>query len=54
LGDSTNRALSQASADVCSGRLRKDFTDNFSFGNQPIVKVVTVLAATLFIYRVSA
>ena|GEM_PF-4146335 len=34
----------------CSGRLRVGFTDNLSFGNQPIVKVVTVFTATLFIY----
>ena len=39
---------------MCSGRLGKGFTDNFSLGGQPIVKVVTVFAATLFIYLVSA
>jgi hypothetical protein len=37
-------------ADECSGRLRIGFTGNFSLGNQPIVKVVTVLATTLLIY----
>jgi hypothetical protein len=37
-------------ADECSGRLGKGFADNFSFGNQPIIKVVTVLTATLLIY----
>ena len=37
-------------ADTCSGRLRVGFTDDFSFSNQPIIKVVTVFAATLFIY----
>jgi hypothetical protein len=50
LDNSTNRALSQANADVCSGRLRIGFTGNFSFGDQLIVKVVTVLATTLLIY----
>jgi hypothetical protein len=39
-----------ANVDACSGRLRIGFTGNFSLGNQPIVKVVTVLAATLFKY----
>jgi hypothetical protein len=29
-----------------SGRLRIGFTNNFSLGDQPIIKVVTVLAAT--------
>jgi hypothetical protein len=37
-------------ADEGSSRPRIGFTDNFSFGNQPIVKVVTVLASTLFKY----
>jgi hypothetical protein len=50
LDNSTNRALSQANADVCSGRLRKDFTGDFSFGDQPIVNVMAVLATTLFVY----
>jgi hypothetical protein len=39
---------------VRSGRLGKGFTDNFSLGNQPIVKVVTVFTTTLFKYCVSA
>jgi len=52
LDNSTNRgvAVLQATPDVCSGRLRIGFTDNFSLGNQPIVKVVTVLVTTLLIY----
>ena len=41
-------------ANVCSGRLRIGFTDNFSLGNQPIVKVVTVFTTTLLKYFVSA
>jgi hypothetical protein len=40
----------QANLDVYSGRLRIGFTDDFSLSDQPIVKVVTVLATTLFIY----
>jgi hypothetical protein len=36
-------------ANACSGRLRIGFTDNFSLGNQPIVKVVTVFMTTLLI-----
>jgi hypothetical protein len=39
-----------AYADLCSGGLGKSFTDNLSFGNQPIIKVVSVLTATLLIY----
>ena len=36
--------------EMCSGRLGKNFTDNLRFGNQPIIKVVTVLTSTLLIY----
>jgi hypothetical protein len=47
-------AVLQANPDVYSDRLRKDFLDDFSFGDQPIVNVIAVLATTLFVYRVSA
>jgi hypothetical protein len=50
LDNGANRGVIAVNCDLRSGRLRIGPAGKFSFGDQPIVKVVTMLAATLFIY----